>query len=547
MKEKIVYSTYLIKKVIQEKRIFIRFPSSCKVKRGICQLCYGWNLGNGRMVEIGETIGIIAAQSIGEPGTQLTMRTFHTGGIFSGEEENSIISPTNGIIIYNTKSGKKIITKYREKAYLSYTEKKVVIRNNTFKNYIVTLPRYTLIYCHPYEKIYKKQTLAKIIQNRVKSFKKTKEKKELKTNITGQILLKNHLKKSQICILSSNIISYPLMVTNLKNQKTKLNDSVVLEKKEKIFKFYLSNLKYQKKGEGNQRTISYLIQKKILTQHKILVKKYKTEILLYIPKNTKKIGDIIFINSQFSKNILNKFNSLVVKKYNNILHVKKTTPYAIPNEYKINNRDIIKKNNIITYLNYKKQKNEDIVQGLPKVEELLEAKKTTNFQKIQNNPHDKLNYFFNKFKYNFNNQIAARKTIEKVQNFLIGRIQNVYTLQNVSISRKHIEIIVRQMTSKVIITESNNKNVLIGEIMEINKIEEYNRLQTNKVKYEPIIMGISKVNLTNESFIAEACFQETIRILTKSAMEGKIDWLHGLKENLILGSIIPAGTGLNIE
>ena len=99
------------------------------------------------------------------------------------------------------------------------------------------------------------------------------------------------------------------------------------------------------------------------------------------------------------------------------------------------------------------------------------------------------------------------------------------------------------MTSKVMINENNNYNLLIGEIIELNKIEKLNKTKKIKIKYEPIIMGITKTALTNQSFIAEVCFQEVTRTLIKSAIKGKTDWLYGLKENIILGNLIPSGTG----
>ncbi len=99
------------------------------------------------------------------------------------------------------------------------------------------------------------------------------------------------------------------------------------------------------------------------------------------------------------------------------------------------------------------------------------------------------------------------------------------------------------MTSKVIITEKGDSNILTGEIMELNKVEKINKILEKKVQYEPILIGITKLSLSNSSFISEASFQETTRILTRSAVEGKIDWLYGLKENIILGNLIPIGTG----
>lgn len=501
------------------------------------------------MVEIGETVGIIAAQSIGEPGTQLTMRTFHTGGIFSGEEENNIISPVNGTLIYDNKGGKKILTKYYEKAFLTYQEKKVIIHTNKFKNYRIKLPKYSIIYNRPYQKVYSKQTIAKMIDYKNKFTKKIREKKEIKTSVTGQIMskdVKDISKKNikQIWILNGNIISYSKLTYNIKNIKILETNIKKITIKNKL-KLNINNFQYHTKNNRKTQGINYIIQRKITAEKELLVKKHKTEKKLYIPQNKKSIGNLIYKHKKLSKNIINKKTNLVLQKYKNILNVKKTNPYIVPKKSKILNKnsDIIKKNNNIAYINYKKQKNEDIVQGLPKVEELLEAKKTINLQKINNNPHDKLVYIFTKIKYKFNNETAVRKAIEKLQDYLIEKIQNVYNTQNVNISRKHIEIIVKQMTSKVLITETDSKDVLIGEIIEINQIERINANKTIKIKYEPIILGISKVNLTNQSFIAQACFQETVRTLTKSAIQGKIDWLYGLKENLILGNIIPAGTG----
>lgn len=188
-KRKNIYSNYLFKKIHKETKIYIRSAVCCKLNKGICQLCYGWNLGNGRMAEIGETVGIIAAQSIGEPGTQLTMRTFHTGGIFSSEAENNIVSPTNGIINYEFKKGiKKILTKYREKAFLLLKPKKIKITNEKYKNYAILLPKYSIIYSSPYQKIYNKQIIAKIINWNKKALKKTEEKKEIKRNYPVKFL-----------------------------------------------------------------------------------------------------------------------------------------------------------------------------------------------------------------------------------------------------------------------------------------------------------------------------------------------------------------------
>ena len=138
---------------------------------------------------------------------------------------------------------------------------------------------------------------------------------------------------------------------------------------------------------------------------------------------------------------------------------------------------------------------------------------------------------------------SNRISIQKIQKFLIDKIQSVYQSQGVKIADKHMEIIVKQMTSKVIIQDQGESKLIAGDLIEINKIEKINKKLSKKAKYEPILLGISKLSLSNQSFISEASFQETTRILTKSAIEGKIDWLYGLKENIVIGNLIPVGTG----
>ena len=115
----------------------------------------------------------------------------------------------------------------------------------------------------------------------------------------------------------------------------------------------------------------------------------------------------------------------------------------------------------------------------------------------------------------------TRKTFEKIQYIIVARIQKVYKAQGVNIADKHLELIVKQMTSRVMVTENEASNLMTGEIVEITKIEKINWKLKNKIKYEPILIGISKISLSNSSFLSEASFQETTRVLTKSAIEGK--------------------------
>lgn len=547
------FTNYIFKKIIDLNKLYIRSPLTCKLNYGLCQLCYGWNLGNGRMVELGETVGIIAAQSIGEPGTQLTMRTFHTGGIFSSEVAQTILAPQNGVVIYNSKTGgKKVVTKFNEEVFFTTQAKSLLIINEKHKRYKLELPKNSIIFVRPKERIFSKQILAQVTNNeKQKSIKKTKESKEIKTDISGLVKLqqsekdtKNKEKVEKLWIINTNVLSYQTLLNNVtKKEKTKtylLEKLQFLEKKISIKKRNFMKLKTINNEE--ERIKSYKIQKTIIEKKELLTSKSKTEQVIKMNATNKKVNDFINVEESLEtrKNI---FSCQVVQKRAEFLTIRKAKPHLISRGSKLTVKDetTIKKNNNISYSYYNKQKTKDIVQGLPKIEQLLEAKKTSNLELIKDNPNATLRTYFEKAKKNSTNKVAVRKSVEKSQASLIKKVQDVYSSQGVRIADKHIEIIVKQMTSKVIITEKGDSNFLTGEIIELNKAEQLSDILN--VKYEPIILGISKVALTNQSFIAEACFQETTRILTRSAIQGKIDWLQGLKENLILGNLIPAGTG----
>ena len=165
------------------------------------------------------------------------------------------------------------------------------------------------------------------------------------------------------------------------------------------------------------------------------------------------------------------------------------------------------------------------------------------------NPHEMLTIFFNFYKNSISLYEAAKLSLQKVQIYLVNEVQNVYQSQNVDISDKHIEVIVRQMTSKVRVEDGGDTTLLPGELVELQQIENINEamLLTKGLPatYSPILLGITKSSLNTDSFISAASFQETTRVLTEAAIEGKADWLRGLKENVIIGRLIPAGTGFN--
>ncbi|MDB9374045.1 DNA-directed RNA polymerase subunit beta', partial [Nodularia sphaerocarpa CS-585] len=164
------------------------------------------------------------------------------------------------------------------------------------------------------------------------------------------------------------------------------------------------------------------------------------------------------------------------------------------------------------------------------------------------NPHEILEVFFSLGSED-GVYACASHALQKVQTFLVNEVQMVYQSQGIEISDKHIEVIVRQMTNKVRIDDGGDTTMLPGELVELRQVEQVNEAMAitggARAEYTPVLLGITKASLNTDSFISAASFQETTRVLTEAAIEGKSDWLRGLKENVIIGRLIPAGTGYN--
>ena len=260
------------------------------------------------------------------------------------------------------------------------------------------------------------------------------------------------------------------------------------------------------------------------------------------------------------------------------------------------NNEFLEEGETIGLLNLEKEITGDIVQGLPRIEEILEARKKNlivkrvptskkkglliqkteldpnfEFRKLGTsikenekiNPHKLLKVYFNYYglvrsfpsdqnkiiKYNrlINNYESSYKSFKKIQSFILNSVQSIYQSQGVTINDKHLEVIIKQMTTKVLITYEGNSGLLKREVIDLYHIQYINQIIKIQDKqpayYVPLLLGITKAALNNPSFISAASFQETTRVLTKAAIEGRIDWLRGLKENIIIGHLIPAGTG----
>lgn len=538
---------YLLKKLIKLKKVYIRSPLTCGLKTGFCQLCYGWNLANGKIIQLGETVGIIAAQSIGEPGTQLTMRTFHTGGIFSGEGSETILSPDKGVIFFQLGTDiKKLYTKYGEKAFYTTSSHLLYLFNKKGDIYTISVPSNSLFFVKPGQTVFFKQLLAQFsIHNDISSSSAgiLQTVNSVKAKFSGLTFKLD----TSLWILSSNLINYAKLSFYVSNNNKK-NSKLFFLKGKKLNKniFSFNRVKHISFSYVKRITLeTYFLEKLFGDISVFSLSRKKSNKFLKLESSSLKPGDFLLENELLGESLKNEFSFILLQKQRGLYFVRKASPFFVPENSVMlkNNFSPVKRGSYLFNINYNKKKTEDIVQGLPKVEEFLEARKPLDIAKEIYNPHLKLSRKFHFYKQKYNNEIAVKKSFDFIQRFLVNKILGVYIAQGVDISYKHMEIIVKQMTSKVLIVDSGRSNFIVGEIVDFNKVLFMKDFMLLNVKYEPILVGITKLSLMSNSFISQASFQETTKVLSRSALEGKVDWLYGLKENLVLGNIIPAGTG----
>jgi hypothetical protein len=269
------------------------------------------------------------------------------------------------------------------------------------------------------------------------------------------------------------------------------------------------------------------------------------------PRNGKNcvvpIGAYIRVGDEIMDGVQSPYSGQVIHINPSYVIIRRVYPYAMSHGSSlfVNHGDLIQKNIPFGTLVSLESTAGDIVQGLPKVDELLEAREPV--EKILSSVHAQLATLFLLYSKAYGIQEGCRRSLQKIRRLLVNEVQAVYGSQGVFISDKHIEIIVRQMTTYVMIVDPGETNLLPGDIIDLRRVEHFS---TNEgmapVQYRPILLGITRASLAAESFIAAASFQETKRVLTRAAVEGRIDWLTGLKENVILGRLIPAGTGLYV-
>jgi DNA-directed RNA polymerase subunit beta' len=482
------------------KSIQVYSVITCISPRGVCQMCYGRDLSRGKLVSIGEAIGMIAAQSIGEPGTQLTMRTFHVGGTAQIKEESQIISQNKGKLRIINKnliedSKKNIIVMGRN------TELSVEDENG------IQLGIYKVLYG---SKLFFKDG------DKIEKGKKIAEWDPYTLPVIAE---------------TSGIVNYMDLVEGTSLTETMDDSTGISSKSVTDWKSLSKNTELKprltlrndkgeviKKADGNVARY-FLVPDSILSV-KDGQKVSAGDVLARLPKETSKTKDITGGLPRVAElfEARKPKDSAIIAENDGVIEFGK----EIRGKQKIS--IVSSKGETSNYL-IPKGKHVNFNQGekIKKGEYLLDGSPL---------PHD----------------ILRILGVERLTEYFVSEVQEVYRLQGVVINDKHIETIVRQMLKKVEIKEPGETDFLLNETVDLIDIVKINDdLKKDGKKpavYERILLGITKASLQTKSFISAASFQETTRVLTDASIRGKVDTLEGLKENVIVGRLVPAGTGL---
>ncbi len=473
---------------------------TCASKKGVCATCYGRDLSRGKLVSIGEAIGMIAAQSIGEPGTQLTMRTFHVGGTAQIKEESQIVSQTKGKL--------KIINKN----LIEDSKKNIIVMGRNTQLSIEDDNNRQLA-------IYKVNYGSKLFYKDGEQIQKGKKIAEWDP-YTLPVIAETSGIVNYMDLVEGTSITETLDDATGISSKSVTDWKSVSKNSELKPRLTLRNEKGEiiKKADGNEARY-YLVPDTILSV-KDGQKVTAGDVLARLPKETSKTKDITGGLPRVAElfEARRPKDSAIIAENDGVIEFGK----EVRGKQKIS--IVSTKGETSNYL-IPKGKHVNFNQGekIKKGEYLLDGSPA---------PHD----------------ILRILGVEKLTEYFVSEVQEVYRLQGVVINDKHIETIVRQMLKKVEIKDPGDSELLLGEVIDLNDIKNLNeKLQSEKkkqVEYERVLLGITKASLQTNSFISAASFQETTRVLTDASIKGKVDNLEGLKENVIVGRLVPAGTGL---
>ncbi|HVE44713.1 MAG TPA: DNA-directed RNA polymerase subunit beta' [Gammaproteobacteria bacterium] len=483
--------------------VFVRTPISCESRYGICAACYGRDLGRGHRVNIGEAVGVIAAQSIGEPGTQLTMRTFHIGGAASRTTavNNVQVKFPGKIKLHNV----KIIERDGEKFIVASRSGTLAVQDEHGRE----RERYKIPYgAELTVKEGSKVAAGQIVANW------DPHSHPVITEVAGHLkfvdLIEGMTMHRQIDELTglSSIVVFDQKQRSSTGKELKPLLKLVDDQGEDL---YLS---------GTQLLAQYFLPADAIVNFEDGFKVKAGDVLARIPQESSKTRDITgglprvadLFEARRPK------DAAVLAEISGIISFGKETKgkrrlMITALDGQVYEELIPKWRHINVFEGEHVERGEMLVEGAL-------------------NPHDVLRLL----------------GVNALANYLVNEIQDVYRLQGVKINDKHIEVIIRQMLRKVTIADVGDANYIKGEQVEYAQL----RLDNAKLgkegkipaRYEPILLGITKASLSTESFISAASFQETTRVLTEAAVNGRVDELRGLKENVIVGRLIPAGTGL---
>jgi DNA-directed RNA polymerase subunit beta' len=480
-------------------KVKIRSVLTCKSRQGVCALCYGRDLARGRLVNVGEAIGIIAAQSIGEPGTQLTMRTFHIGGTASRRAEQTTLEcRIDGRVKFiNLKSVKN-------------REGNLIVMNRNGEIAILDeggreRRRYSVIYG------------AKL---KMKDGQKVKE---------GEILAEWDPYSIPVLTEVSGRVKFGDIIEGMTMQEqvdefTGLSRKVIVESKDAELRPRIS-IKDEKGrtlnlvGSISQARYLLPVGANIFISEGDMVE--AGDVIVKIPRETTKTKDI----TGGLPRVAELFEARKPKEYALISDIDGMVEFG---------KDLKGKRKLVIRPDVGEPKEYMIPRGKHvSVHEGDFVKAGEALMDGPSNPHDIL-------------RVKGDKALAR---YLVDEIQEVYKLQGVKINDKHIEVIVRQMLRRVKIREVGDTHFLVDDQVEKFVFEEENarviREGGKPAVAEPLFLGITKASLVTDSFISAASFQETTKVLTQAAVAGKVDNLKGLKENVIMGRLIPAGTGLS--
>ncbi|MCL1889179.1 MAG: DNA-directed RNA polymerase subunit beta' [Desulfovibrionaceae bacterium] len=477
--------------------VTIRSPLTCHAERGICSLCYGRDLARGHLVNIGEAVGIIAAQSIGEPGTQLTMRTFHIGGTASREiERSSLESMYQGrvsfsrIKIVKNRDGQSLV--------LGKSGQISVVDEQGRERERYTLPNGSRLLVEDGQEINKGRLMAEWDPFNEPFVSEVDGQVKFSDIIEGRTMQEKMDDTTHI--VSQSIIEY--RSTNLKPSASILTPQGEPQLRPggsmpAVYPLPVGALLMVR--DGDQIAAGDIIARKPRESSKT------KDIVGGLPRvaelfEVRKPKDMALVSEidgmvSFSGETKGKRKLVITPE------VGESKEYLVPKGRHITvaEGDFVEAGELIT-------------EGHPELHDILRTKGE---------------------KY--------------LANYLVDEIQDVYRFQGVTIDDKHIEVIVRQMLKKLTILDPGQTSFLVGEQVDKQEFKEENdraiKADLTPATAEPLVLGITQASLTTSSFVSAAAFQETTKVLTEAALRGKLDYLRGLKENIIVGRLIPAGTG----